>query len=145
MGDKGSVYIKDKNVETHRNFETQLFSRTDGNWQIKTLLSSYSFMNNGAAGFPDGSSDCDNCVGDQCDSCTKSMKKAQAFDDSSCGYDTRNGNDWVEGAYTRVHRDQDIINSMRAWMGLSQHEDPTMLGLHEHCAKKQDETVSEEQ
>jgi alpha-amylase len=32
MGDKGSVFIKDKNVGMHRNFEKQLFERTDGNW-----------------------------------------------------------------------------------------------------------------
>jgi alpha-amylase len=32
MGDKGSVLIKDKNVDYHRNFEVELFSRTDGNW-----------------------------------------------------------------------------------------------------------------
>jgi len=81
MGDQGSVFIKDKDVEKHRNFEKQLFSRTDGNWQIKTVLSSYSFMNDGAAGFPDGQSDCDKCVGDQCDQCTKSMKYSKAFDD----------------------------------------------------------------
>jgi len=93
-------------------------------------------MNNGAAGFPDGSSDCANCVGDQCKSCTKSMPKSVAFDDSSCGYDTGNQGDWKEGKYTRVHRDQAIINSMRGWMGLQQHEDPTMLGLGAHCTAK---------
>jgi alpha-amylase len=48
MGDKGSVYIKERDLNKHRNFEKLLFERTDGNWQIKTLLSSYSFMNNGA-------------------------------------------------------------------------------------------------
>jgi|TARA_B110001450_G_C17559733_1_gene456221 alpha-amylase len=64
MGDKGSVLIKEKDVNKHRDFEKQLFSRTDGNWVIKTVLSSYSFMENGAQGFPDGSSDCDKCVGD---------------------------------------------------------------------------------
>lgn len=106
MGDKGSVYIKDKNVDMHRNFEKQLFERTDGNWQIKTLLSSYSFMNNGAAGFPDGQSDCDNCKGDQCSSCTKSMKYSKAYDPNSCGYDSGDGGNWKEGVYTRVHRDQ---------------------------------------
>jgi len=63
MGDKGSVLIKDKNVPLHRHFEVELFSRTDGNWQIKTVLSSYSFMNNGAQGPPDGKSDCKYCVG----------------------------------------------------------------------------------
>lgn len=64
MGDKGSVLIKEKDINKHRNFEKQLFTRNDGNWQIKTVLSSYSFMNNGAQGFPDGLSDCKNCTGD---------------------------------------------------------------------------------
>jgi len=32
MGDKGSVYIKEKDLNKHRDFEKQLFSRTDGNW-----------------------------------------------------------------------------------------------------------------
>jgi len=62
-------------------------------------------MDNGAAGFPDGSSDCDNCVGENCDQCTKSMKAATAFDDASCGYDSGDGGNWIEGVYTRVHRD----------------------------------------
>lgn len=141
MGDKGSVYIKDKDLNKHRDFEKQLFSRTDGNWQIKTVLSSYSFMNNGAAGFPDGLSDCDNCVGDQCGSCTKSMKKATAYKADSCGYDTGDGGNWVEGEFTRVHRDQDIINAMRGWMGLSTEEDPTKLGLGDHCAAKKAEEL----
>jgi len=64
MGDKGSVLVKEKDVNKHRNFEKQLFSRNDGNWQIKTVLSSYSFMNDGSQGFPDGLSDCKNCTGD---------------------------------------------------------------------------------
>jgi alpha-amylase len=32
MQDKGSVYIKEKDADKHRNFEKQLFERTDGNW-----------------------------------------------------------------------------------------------------------------
>lgn len=136
MGDKGSVLIKEKDVNKHRDFEKQLFTRTDGNWKIKTLLSSYTFMDNGAQGIPDGKSDCDKCVGDQCNSCTKSMKYSKAFDDSSCGYDCEKDGQWQEGVYTRVHRDQDIINAMRQWMGLSQESDPTLLGLSSTCAAK---------
>ena len=97
-------------------------------------------MNNGAAGFPDGLSDCDNCVGDQCNSCTKSMKKKTAFKADSCGYDTDKGG-WIEGEFTRVHRDQDIINAMRGWMGLSTEEDPTKLGLGAHCAANKAEEL----
>ena len=58
MGDKGSILIKEKNADKHRGFEEQLFRRTDGNWKLKMVLSSYTFMNDGAAGYPDGWSDC---------------------------------------------------------------------------------------
>jgi alpha-amylase len=106
MGDTGSVYIKERDLNKHRNFEKKLFERTDGNWQIKALLSSYSFMNNGAQGIPDGKSDCANCVGDQCKSCSRSMAYQKAFDPNSCGYDSGDSGNWKEGVYTRVHRDQ---------------------------------------
>lgn len=32
MGDSGSVLVKEKNVEKHRNDEIQMMTRTDGNW-----------------------------------------------------------------------------------------------------------------
>jgi alpha-amylase len=41
MGDKGSVLVIQKDVNKHRGFETELFSRTDGNWKIRLVLSSY--------------------------------------------------------------------------------------------------------
>lgn len=94
MGDKGSVLVQAKDVNKHRDFEKQLFYRTDGNWQIKLVLSSYSFMNNGAMGIPDGKSDCSKCVGDQCNSCSKSMPYSQAFNPNSCGYDCDTGSGW---------------------------------------------------
>ncbi len=86
MQDKGSVLIKDKNVSKHRSFETLLFNRRDADWKIRLVLSSYTFMNNGAAGIPDGLSDCANCVGAQCSSCNKSMKFSKAHDPNVCGY-----------------------------------------------------------
>ncbi len=52
MGDQGSVLVREKDVPKHRGFEVELFTRTDGDWQIKLVLSSYTFMNNGAMGFP---------------------------------------------------------------------------------------------
>lgn len=63
MGDAGSVLVIAKDVNRHREFEKLLFTRTDGNWDIKLILSSYSFMNNGASGIPDGKSDCAKCAG----------------------------------------------------------------------------------
>ena len=139
MQDKGSVLVKEKDVGKHRDFEKQLFDRTDGNWQIKAVLSSYSFTDDGAQGFPDGKSDCALCTGDQCNSCNKSVPFKKAFDDSSCGYDCGSGGGWKSNTYTRVHRDQEIINSMRGWMGLQQHEDPEALGLGPHCGAKEQE------
>jgi len=117
MGDKGSVLIKAKDVAAHRAFEVQLFSRTDADWQIKVVLSSYTFYDNGAAGFPDGYSDCtsgfDSSAGQ---SCTISMPYEKAFRAGSCGYTVES---FAGGKYTRVHRDLSIVNAMRAWVGLS--------------------------
>lgn len=86
MQDKGSVLIKEKNVPKHRSFEELLFNRTDANWQIKLVLSSYTFMNNGASGIPDGKSDCAKCVGVNCSGCNKSMAFSKAHDPNVCGY-----------------------------------------------------------
>ena len=86
MGDKGSVLVREKDVQKHRGFEEQLFTRTDGDWQIKLVLSSYTFMDDGAMGIPDGKSDCSACKGDQCSGCTKSMPYSKAFDADACGY-----------------------------------------------------------
>ncbi len=133
MGDKGSVLVREKNVDKHRGFEVQLFSRTDGNWQIKLVLSSYTFMNSGAMGIPDGKSDCNACVGNQCNSCSMSMAFSQAHDDSVCGYTCQVGGSWKEGVYTRVHRDYSIIQAMRDWQGLPKVTDPTQLGLPSQC------------
>lgn len=133
MGDKGSVLVRERDVNKHREFEKQLFSRTDGNWQIKAVLSSYSFMNNGAMGIPDGKSDCAKCVGAQCNSCNKSMAFSQAYKADSCGYDCGANGGWVEGVYTRVHRDAQIIQAMRAWQGLGAANDITELGLPANC------------
>lgn len=72
-------------------------------------------MDNGAQGIPDGQSDCSVCVGDQCNSCSKSMSFSQAFKADSCGYDCEVNGQWQQGVYTRVHRDMDIINAMRSW------------------------------
>lgn len=134
MGDKGSVFIKDRDVEKHRDFEVQLFTRTEANWKIRLVLSSYSFMNNGAAGFPDGLSDCDRCKGTHCSDCSKSMKYAKAYEADACGYSNVVNGQWIEGAFTRVHRDVAIINAMRQWQGLSAANSLAEIGLPESCA-----------
>ncbi|TYZ65335.1 hypothetical protein PybrP1_012659 [[Pythium] brassicae (nom. inval.)] len=116
MGDKGSILIKAKDVNAHRGFETQLFTRTDADWKIKVVLSSYTWFTNGAAGFPDGLSDCvkgfDSSSGQVCD---KSVPFEKAFRAGSCGYTVEG---FAGGKYTRVHRDLAIVNAMRGWVGL---------------------------
>lgn len=99
MGDSGSVLVKEKNVDKHRNFEIQMLTRTDGNWQIKLILSSYTFIDSiGAYGFPDGASDCVNCSTSECRSkCNKSMPKAKAHKDDVCGYTCGDNGNWVQG------------------------------------------------
>ena len=137
MGDKGSVYIKERDVGKHRYFTTQMFYTTAANWKIKLVLSSYSFMNNGGAGFPDGKSDCCKCTGEQCrNNCNKSVPYQKAYNPNSTGYDTGNSWDWKEGTYTRVHRDKDIVNAMRSWMGLSQLSEDQLYGAERLKAKK---------
>ena len=129
MQDKGSVYIIERNIEKHRYFNVQMFTRTDANWKINLMLSSYSFMNNGASGFPDGKSDCNNCTGQHCkDYCTKSMPYQKAYDPTSRGYDSGDKMNWKEGTYTRVHRDKDTINAMRQWMGLPELDEDELYG-----------------
>lgn len=120
MADKGSVYIRERNAQKHRDFNKLLFTRTDGEWKIRMVLTSYSFMENGGAGFPDGNSDCSKCTGKQCkENCSKSVPYQKAYNPASTGYDTGSKDNWKEGSYTRVHRDMEVINAMRGWMGLN--------------------------
>merc|ERR1711957_517877 len=136
MQDKGSVLVREKDIPKHRGFEKQLFDRTDGNWQIKLVLSSYSFMDNGAMGIPDGKSDCAMCTGKHCTDCNKSMPKSEAYDPNVCGYTCEVDGQWKEGVFTRVHRDYDIIQSMRNWQGLPQVSNPEDLGLPSFCREE---------
>jgi len=137
MGDKGSVYIKERNIDKHRNFNIEMFTRTDADWKIKLLLSSYSFMNNGGAGFPDGKSDCSACTGEQCkNNCNKSVPYQKAYNPNSTGYDTGDSGNWKEGTYTRVHRDQATINAMRKWMGLGELSEEQLYGAERLKAKQ---------
>ena len=135
MGDAGSILVKEKDVDKHRNFNVQMLTRTDANWQIKLILSSYTFKDSiGAYSFPDGASDCSNCATDDCRSkCTKSMPKSQAHRDDVCGYTCVENGSWVEGVYTRVHRDLSIIKALRQFMGLPTNVSPSDVGLPGNC------------
>lgn len=61
------------------------------------------------------------------------MPKVKAHRDDACGYTNLQNGNWVEGEYTRVHRDFKIIKSMRQWMGLSTSISPVDVGLPANC------------
>merc|ERR1711988_647254 len=116
MGNAGCVLIKGCDEAKHRSFEVQLFTNPPGardnnnDYPIRNVLSSFYWGAGGVQGMPDGKSDCSLCT-TNCDSC-KTMQYEKAFDATSQGYDSG------EGKYTRVHRDNAIVNAMRSWMGL---------------------------
>ena len=137
MGDRGSVYIKERNADRHRNFVVNMFRNTYVDWKIKLLLSSYSFMDNGGAGYPDGKSDCSACTGEQCrNNCNKSVPYQKAYNPSSTGYDAGSSWNWKQGTYTRTHRDQQIVNAMRQWMGLSTLNEEQLYGAERLKAQR---------
>ncbi|TFK22386.1 alpha amylase [Coprinopsis marcescibilis] len=111
MGSAGSVLVKEKDVGRHRGHVVNLFARRDNDWHIKLLLSSYMFASNGGNGYPDGLSDCSrHYVGNQ-NGCV-GIGYDQAYVPNACAYTM------VPGKYTRPHRDLNIINAMRGWVGL---------------------------
>ena len=111
-------YIYTKDIEAHRNEYINYMKETEIDYKIKVVFSSYSLIH-GANGFPDGKSDCSKCKTQDCEnSCTKSVPYQKAYEPLSTGYDTGNSSNWIEGGYTRVHRDLDIVNAMREWMGM---------------------------
>jgi alpha-amylase len=126
MQDKGSVLIKERNVEKHRNFNIELFTRTDGSWKIRNILSSY-FWGEGGRGFPaDGFSDCKRFTGT---GVCKTTPYKPAFVAQACSYTAFEA---VEGEYTRTHRDIGVVNAMRRWLGLSPVGNRE-LGLPSNC------------
>jgi alpha-amylase len=114
MGDQGCVLIENCTPDTHRNFELKLFQSPNGasdnsnDYPIRLILSSF-YWQGSSFGVPDGLSDCSKCTSG-CTSCRTTTAHA-AYDASSCGYDSE--------AYTRPHRDIQIVNAMRSWMKLS--------------------------
>ena len=112
--DEGCVLIKNcKSADQHRQFEVKMFLDPKGvvdnkiNYPIRLLLSSYYFTNN-VQGMPDGMSECDKCT-TTCEYC-KTMNYSKAFVEDAPAYGTTD--------YTRVHRDQGIIDAMTEWMNL---------------------------
>ena len=113
MHDNGCVLVKGCSPDNHRNYEIRLFTSpyggadNDNDYPIRMLLSSYYFKD-GVQSIPDGKSDCSLCK-TTCNSC-KTRAYAKAYVADAKAYE---GSD-----YTRVHRDQQIINAMRSWMHL---------------------------
>lgn len=116
MADTGCVLIKGCAVDKHRAFEVALFTNPSGasdnsnDLPIRLVLSSFYWGADQVQGIPDGKSDCSKCTVN-CNGC-KSMPFSAAFNPSSTGYDSG------DGQYTRVHRDNAIVNAMRSWMRL---------------------------
>ena len=134
------IYMRERNLKEHKKKYIQLLKDNTINWKIKLVYSSYSIMENGAFGFPDGKSDCKKCITEQCkDECTKSVPYQKAYKPLSIGYDSGDETNWKEGTYTRIHRNFDIVNAMRQWMGLTLFENEEELFKHErlkgNCAK----------
>ena len=117
MANDYNIYIRDKKIEDHRDNIVNMFSIDENDFKIRNVFSMFSLYKN-SNGFPDGKSDCSLCEADVCrNGCTKSFPYRKAYNPLSVGYDTGDESNWVEGEYTRVHRDKDIINAMRKWMG----------------------------
>jgi alpha-amylase len=118
MGNAGSVLVHDKDIGKHRGFEVQLFSsppgaaNNDDDYPIRVVLSGYWYGQNGSMDPPDGLSDCSLCEV-TCTGC-KTRTYNAAYVPGIAGYSSPSGND----AWTRVHRDRDIINAMRGWIHL---------------------------
>ena len=111
-------YILNKDIVIHRNKIKEMIEYNEIKSKIKIIFSSYSLINE-AIGFPDGKSHCSKCISLVCKIyCKKSVPYQKAYNPFSRGYDAGNNESWIEGVYTRIHRDKDIINSMRKWMNL---------------------------
>lgn len=116
MQGAGCVLIKGCDEATHRGFTTKLFTNPNGarnnfeDFPIRMVLSSFYWGEGTVKGIPDGLSDCSLCTL-SCETC-RGIPYQKAHDPSSSGYDSG------AGKYTRVHRDQAIVNAMRSWMGL---------------------------
>ena len=113
MHDKGCVLVKGCEPAKHREYEVKLFQspyeveNNKDDYPIRLILSSYYFKNNAMA-IPDGQSDCTRATIGKND--CRTVPYAKAYKEDAVAYA---GSD-----YTRVHRDDAIIEAMRNWMML---------------------------
>ena len=108
-------YLQYKNITIHRLNIINHLKSSSYPWKLKTILSAYSPIDS-SVGIPDGISDCEKS---KIKNCKKSVPYSKAYAPLSKGYDTGDIENWKEGKYTRVHRDLNIVNAMREWMGLN--------------------------
>ena len=116
---RGCILTTGCPVDDHRNFEVKLFEEpfdVDDNKNdspIRMILSSFYTKYNDLTleGLPDGLSDCTKSCKNNCDQCKdKSLPEFQAYKEDGKAYSG-------EG-FTRVHRDEKIIEAMQKWMEL---------------------------
>ena len=101
--------INNINITSHINDYVNMLKDNKYDYQIKIVFSSYKMIN-GAQGIPDGYSDCSTTI----EGCNKSVPYVKAYEPLSKGYDNVS-----DGNYTRIHRNIDIVNAMRFWMGFN--------------------------
>ena len=111
-----NIYIKDKNIEIHRNIIIErMFKNPKYDWPIRFIFTSFSLYQ-GMNGIPDGKSSRAFCLTDSCKENTIDIPYRKAYNPLSTGYDCGNESNWIEGEYSRIHRDYLIVNAMRSWM-----------------------------
>ena len=111
-----NIYIKDKNIEKHRNITIErMFKNPKYDWPIRYIFTSFSLYD-GMNGIPDGKSSKAFCETDFCKENIVDIPYRKAYNPLSTGYDCGNESNWVEGEYSRIHRDIFIVNAMRNWM-----------------------------
>ena len=133
--EKQDVYIYYKNLSRHKSDNIKILKDSTKNWKIKIIFSSYSLFN-GSMGIPDGKSDCSKCKSEQCKKdCKNSVPFQKAYNPLSIGYDSGDENNWKEGTYIRMHRDIDIVNAMREWMGFGNFTEDELFREERHKAE----------
>ena len=106
-----NIYILDKDIETHRNITIErMFRKPKYNWPIRFIFTSFSLYNN-LNGIPDGKSTKKYCKTDYCRDNCKDVPYRKAYNPLSTGYDCGDKENWIEGEYSRIHRDLSIVNS----------------------------------
>ena len=120
-GNDYPIYIRDQNIEEHRQatismFENEDYEEYSGKWEIIFIFSSFSLYED-IGGMLDGKSDCSYCSTEKCKTeCTLSIPYRKAYKPTSKGYDPGDDSNWIEGEFSRVHRDKLIIEAMKKWL-----------------------------